>query len=120
ATTGSDAVRLDNDLAAAQKALAEPGIEMTEPPAGEKEEAPADVLEQAYARELESWREAERDGTPQLSVVEAADSAEPEAAGEDGSDPVPQEPTDTGAPASRLSRLVDQLASDEALFTPLT
>lgn len=99
---------LQDDFAAARDALDEPSVELPEPPPAQ--ESVAGLIgadENAYARELENWREAERDTTE---------------------DPVAEKPAETGAPAeaeskpptSRLSRLVDRLASDDALFTPLT
>ena len=97
-----------DDLAAAQDALDEPGLDLPEPPPAE--DSVAGLIgadENAYARELENWREAERDGTGDPVVEETP--AETDA-------PVEAEE----APTSRLSRLVDRLASDDALFTPLT
>jgi signal transduction histidine kinase/PAS domain-containing protein len=85
--------------------------------------------ENAYALELENWRDAEHDGSPVLELVEpspAADEASSAAAAEPpGEEPI-EAPAADDAPAesapavSRLSQLVDRLASDEALFTPLT
>lgn len=93
-----------DDFAAAQDALDEPSMELPEPPPAE--ESVAGLIgadENAYARELENWREAERDGAEEPVAEDPPVEA--------GSD----EP-----PTSRLSRLVDRLASDDALFTPLT
>ena len=113
----------DDDLAAAQDALAEPSIELPEPaPDAVGELIGAD--ENAYARELENWRDAERDGAPAFELVNNT-TEEPSPVAE--APPVADEaPRDEAVPeteepgASRLSRLVDRLASDEALFTPLT
>jgi signal transduction histidine kinase len=131
-----------DDLAAAQGALAEPDVE---PPAQAQNGAGAliDADENAYARELDNWRNAEQDGDPLLALVEptGAVAAEPqsEMVAEEGPgpdmEPAPVEDAppvenlpagsapavpDDEPPPSRLSRLVDRLASDEALFTPLT
>ena len=111
---GADAPRdeppaLQDDFAAAQDALDEPSVELPEPPPAQ--ESVAGLIgadENAYARELENWREAERDG-PEEAVAEDM-PAKTDATVEAESEP----------PTSRLSRLVDRLASDDALFTPLT
>lgn len=103
-TPGDEPPALQDDFAAAQDALDEPSVELPEPPAAE--ESVAGLIgadENAYARELESWREAEQDGTGDPVAEEKQAEAESE------------EP-----PSSRLSQLVDRLASDDALFTPLT
>jgi signal transduction histidine kinase len=80
----------------------------------------------AYERELESWREADNDPAAPAEVFA---EAEPEpVAAEDQPEfegntqqvtlgDIPAGPEQTG---SRLSRLMEQLASDDALFTPLT
>jgi len=87
-----------DDFAAAQDALNEPPQDMPEPPATDIVSVPIGGDENAYARELENWHETEHDEAP-------ADESVPEAE----------------APASsRLSRLVERLASDDALFMPLT
>lgn len=119
---------LRDDLVAAQDALAEPDVQLPEPPpdpVGGLIEADAT----AYARELENWRDAERDAQPAFTLVEADAPEEPPV------DPVVDEqPTGddelSGVAAtapeteetrpSRLSQLVDRLALDENLFTPLT
>ncbi|SEP86294.1 Signal transduction histidine kinase [Devosia sp. YR412] len=92
-----------DDIAAAQDALDEPEhIDTQDTPRPEVAE------EVTYAQELENWREAEPDGVATLELV-----TEPEHPAQD------PEPEDAPA-ASRLSLLVDRLAADEALFTPLT
>ncbi len=144
-TPESDATEDENpapvdDLAAAQGALSEPEVEL--PDVGqERADIPVETDENAYARELENWRDAELDGAPVLELVEQTTPVadEPEAA-EAAADDLPRhdEPTpvesavedyaaDDSTPEpysepvpSRLSQLVDRLASDEALFTPLT
>ncbi|KQX34756.1 hypothetical protein ASD04_15280 [Devosia sp. Root436] len=94
-----------DDLAAAQDALAEPNVDLSEPPLDTVGELIADD-ENAYARELENWHDAEHDG----GLAPVADD-----------EPTPaMEPESVEPVASRLSRLVDRLAADEALFTPLT
>ena len=78
--------------------------------------------EGAYARELESWREAEQDSKPAFELVAnepATEPAEPEAVVEAMAEPALPEPQ-ADAPTSRLSQLVDRLAADEALYMPLT
>lgn len=72
-------------------------------------EATPDELVQE--RELENWREAE-----------AADQANDDPTDKSDLEPVATEVDIASGEASgsRLSRLMDQLASDEALFTPLT
>lgn len=93
-----------NDFAAAQDALDEPSVELPEPaPAEESVAGLIGADENAYARELENWRDAERDGTGEPMAEEMPAEAESEA-----------------PPTSRLSQLVDRLAADDALFTPLT
>ncbi|MCS6758030.1 MAG: HAMP domain-containing histidine kinase [Candidatus Devosia euplotis] len=81
----------------------------------------ADADENAYARELDSWRAAERDATP--GVVIAATDAEQqvtEPAEEAAPITVSQTGANTAAPGNRLSRLVNRLAGDAALYTPLS
>ncbi|WP_316358922.1 histidine kinase dimerization/phospho-acceptor domain-containing protein [Devosia sp.] len=128
------------DLAAAQGALAEPDVELPEP-AHHADGASIDTDENAYARELENWRDAELDGKPVLELVEPGVSDEPEPVPAAGSHlppagestpaedvPAPEgevggevEAPESGAlTTSRLSRLVDRLAADDALFSPLT
>ena len=103
-TPGDGPPALQDDFAAAQDALDEPSVELPEPPPAEESVAALiGADENAYARELESWREAEQDGTGDPVAEEKQAEAESE------------EP-----PSSRLSQLVDRLASDDALFTPLT
>nr|WP_295883514.1 histidine kinase dimerization/phospho-acceptor domain-containing protein [uncultured Devosia sp.] len=136
----------DDDLAAAHGALAEPEMELPEVANGTAS-ASIETDENAYALELANWRDAEPDGSAALATVEQAtpvtDEAPPADAAESGTLPAddvpsgeethPEAPlpvqdvapvddsTDPEAPpVSRLSRLVDRLASDEALFTPLT
>ena len=104
-----------DDLAAAQDALAEADVALPEAP----QETVGGLIEtdaNAYARELENWRDAERDGPPPFELVAAAEpdaEDEPPVAEDEPAAPVPTKP-------SRLSQLVDRLAADEALFTPLT
>lgn len=104
-----------------------------EPPLSDDEQS--HVEDNAYARELDSWRAAEQDGQPSLSVVDnateasapgynglvdaadaVADSAEPETETSE----TPEPSAETSSTSSRLSRLVDQLAADDALYAPLT
>ena len=78
--------------------------------AEEDEEAPAPPQDAAedFARDLANWHEAEADEAPEPAWVTASEPVEE--AAEADAEPAP----------SRLSRLVDRLAADEALFTPLT
>ena len=102
--------------------------------------------ESDYARELENWRDVEHDGAPALTLVSTAEleTGEAENAPTDAAADTVEQPTDNAIveefvaeaelapedepaeiPAevetpSRLSRLVEQLAADESLFTPLT
>jgi signal transduction histidine kinase len=135
-----------DDLAAAQGALAEPELELPET-ATDTASPLVETDENAYALELANWRDAEPDGRTALTTVEqappianeaaSADTAESDAlAAEDGlpveetrpeESPQVEAPvsvadntTPEAPPSSRLSLLVDRLASDEALFTPLT
>jgi len=107
-----------DDLSAAHEALDEPVIDLPEPPP----ETHADDLiaaeENAYERELENWRAAGQDGFAQLTVVAAEPEPEPEPVST--TDAPVGEAVEDDAAGSRLSRLIDQLASDEDLFTPLT
>ncbi|KKC35343.1 hypothetical protein WH87_17370 [Devosia epidermidihirudinis] len=77
------------------------------PPAADTPE----VSTPAYQDDLANWTEAEQDAAPPLALVTADDSAERT---EDTA------ASDTPLTSSRLSRLVDKLAADEALYTPLT
>jgi len=79
--------------------------------------------EDAYARELDSWRETEPDAAPSVTAAMSESEAAPPAdltteAAEP--DPVVEPDRDDNATSSRLSRLVDRLASDAALYTPLS
>jgi signal transduction histidine kinase len=89
--------------------------------------------EQAYQRELANWQDSEQDKFPPFHV--RAVQHEPtvtEAPAEPVAEPTPEPEAEADAeklpptsplrerPASRLSRLVEQLTADEALFTPLT
>lgn len=88
--------------------------------------------ETRYAQELENWRSAEPDGAARLGLVREATDAPAVEGPEDTSLPEPVEPSVVHEPEgadqapheeatpSRLSRLVDRLAADDALFTPLT
>ncbi|MCR6669905.1 histidine kinase dimerization/phospho-acceptor domain-containing protein [Devosia ginsengisoli] len=97
-----------DDLAAAQDALSEPSVELPEP--REVAAEPAVPDENAFVRELENWRDPEHDGEP---APEVAETAEPT--------PDASVAPESAAPTlSRLSQLVDRLASDDALFAPLT
>jgi signal transduction histidine kinase len=131
----------EDDLAAAQGALAEPELDLPQT-ANAVVNLPVETDENAYALELANWHDAEPDGSAALSLVEpAAPSAEAVESGPltaDGAPPVDEMlPAEDAAPeddvayrdapdpedapaSSRLSLLVDRLASDEALFTPLT
>jgi signal transduction histidine kinase len=74
-----------------------------------------------YQRELDNWRESEGelDSSESAQQIElSAPVAETSALDEAGENAA--ETTESDLPPSRLSRLVDQLASDEALYTPLT
>ena len=127
----TEAVASQDDVAAAHEALNEAEEAHNEGEAGQ----PMPPDENAYAQELENWREAERDGAaafePKLvTSVEQPEEmpAEPvaehrEAQADDLTLVESEEPAatdDTPVGGSRLSRLVDRLAADEALFTPLT
>lgn len=103
-----------DDLVAAQDALAEQDVAPIE--------LPADTVggliaadENAYISELENWREAEQDGPPAFEFVNAPDPADRPVTVEAEAATAPEE-----RKPSRLSMLVDRLAADEALFTPLT
>ena len=98
----------DAEVLAAQQALDE-----TEAPAVADDNVVWPVIsdDSTFAQELENWRESDRDGTPALELVPATAAQEPPTQSEDRS---------SEAPTSRLSRLVDRLAADEGLFTPLT
>ena len=98
----------DAEVLAAQQALDE-----TEAPAIADDNVVWPVIsdDSTFAQELENWRESDRDGTPALELVPATAAQEPPTQSEDRS---------SEAPTSRLSRLVDRLAADEGLFTPLT
>lgn len=75
--------------------------------------------EHAYEQELANWRAAEQDSAPVGETV--AEVPEEPAAFEDEPGAEWHEPEDDPAESvSRLSALVDRLAADEALFTPLT
>lgn len=97
---GVDAI--DADIVDAAQGEA-PHWHQIEPPAAEETAPPPD--DTIYMRELESWRQAEQDGTPgyESRVAETPAAEEPEAE----------------QPASRLSDLVDRLAAHETLFAPL-
>lgn len=100
-------------------------IEPTEPAVASVGELIA-ADETAYARELESWREAERDGTPVPVADVDHDEAGSPAEAVDTDAPIVEDPPavetapSDAAPASRLSLLVDRLAADDALYAPLT
>ncbi|UJW85164.1 sensor histidine kinase [Devosia sp. SL43] len=97
--------------------------DLPEPP--EPEPTSVDELiaadESAYARELESWRAADGDtveARPTMSLV-AADEDEP-ATPIDETEAQTPPVTDSEPSTSRLSRLVDRLATNDALYAPLT
>jgi signal transduction histidine kinase/PAS domain-containing protein len=100
--------------------------EHADQPASPVDEAEAVPVEDGvYQRELENWREAEGNfaqaddaGAPAEAVVERSDALRTEGEEEREAQPVDTAATRLGT--SRLSRLVDQLASDGALYTPLT
>lgn len=100
---------VDSDLVAAQDALDESEHAA---PAEDAVPPPPVSDEHAYAQELENWREAEQDGAAALEPAagEAAPVAADQATGAEVETPT----------VSRLSQLVDRLAADDALFTPLT
>ncbi|MCS6761881.1 MAG: HAMP domain-containing histidine kinase [Candidatus Devosia symbiotica] len=88
----------------------------------DKARAAAD--ENAYARELDSWRTFEQDAAPKLSVVSTspADNQSQVDSATDAPKPVARVEAEAEArlAGSRLSRLVDRLAADEALYARLT
>ena len=95
--------------------------EAVQQPLPEAEPDTGDADETAYARELDSWRAAEQDGPPALTVV----SANPEADLPQSAGMAPETATETSheqsAPTGgRLSRLVDRMAADADLYSPLT
>ncbi|MDB5613678.1 MAG: hypothetical protein JWQ22_1331 [Devosia sp.] len=115
----------DDEVAAAQDALDEPEQVADDALI----ERPTVTDETAYAQELQNWREAERDGTASLALVSNGAAEEAVASADDVEEPdvveavyaAPTEHTVEGAPrSSRLGMLVDRLAADENLFTPLT
>ncbi|WP_108395546.1 histidine kinase dimerization/phospho-acceptor domain-containing protein [Devosia submarina] len=109
--------------------LVEPSLEQLAAPQEHGDELISSVDEteavtpadESYQRELENWRDAEGDSAQPEEAVEPSGPADMPA---DEGDEEPQaQPTETSEPqpgTSRLSRLVDQLASDGALYTPLT
>lgn len=111
----------DAAVAAAREALDEVDQAMD---AGEDQPRPSVAEETVYARELESWRAAEPDGTAALELVASEpDEPSPEWDDTDAHDAEPSSAVtvDQGAgPPNRLSLLVDRLAEDSALFTPLS
>ena len=121
-----------DDIAAWEDAAEAPVAELpkpVEPPELTVDESIV-AEESAYARELDSWLEADRDGRPVLSVVpedhegvDEADAPTPEVGAHEESIEAPiadVQPDEAAAPVSRLSQLVDRLAGNDALFTPLT
>ena len=121
----------DADLAAAQGALDEPEVAPAEPEV-EDPASPTETDEDVYAHRPEDWHEPEQDAEPVEQVAEVIDPAPVKIAQSAAApldetiddrlvqvgEPAPDAPAET-AP-SRLSLLVDRLAADEALFTPLT
>ncbi|MDP2782888.1 histidine kinase dimerization/phospho-acceptor domain-containing protein [Devosia sp.] len=101
---------------------AEPETQDQPPALSAETRAAAD--DTAYARALDNWRDAEQDAEPALSAVTTPAADEPPQV--DASSDVPEAEA-TAAPeaelpqtGSRLSQLVDRLAADEALYTPLS
>ena len=97
-------------------------LEAPQTPSPDSDDA-ANGAEDAYARELDSWRETERDATPTLTDALAAPEDVPQAdttAEAEEPDAVVEPDPGSNATSSRLSRLVDRLASDAALYAPLT
>jgi signal transduction histidine kinase len=89
--------------------------------------------EQAFQRELANWQDSEQDKFPPFNFnVVKNEPAAPEAPADPVPEPTPEPEAEPDAqelpltsplrerPASRLSRLVERLTADEALFTPLT
>ncbi|WP_332698185.1 sensor histidine kinase [Devosia sp.] len=125
-TVGAPAAA-DADFLAAQDALAE-GDDAA--PADEAVAMPIVSDENAYAQELENWREAEQDGAAAPDPADSEPVAEQETLDETPASGGPEAQTDAEAESadeteaeaptvSRLSQLVDRLAADDALFTPL-
>lgn len=87
-----------------------------------------DIEHEAYERELANWRSAETEEVTGFAVEPMAEDIEaaPAEAESDAADVIGVEETEEPAAAmeapgpSRLSRLVDRLAADEALYAPLT
>lgn len=107
-------------VAAEERAADEPIAET--PPASE--DGVADIIaadEHAYEQELANWRSAEVEGPlPIAEEAEAPDAPMPPADDEPGPEWHETEDDDGTESVSRLSALVDRLAADAALFTPLT
>lgn len=101
---------------------AEPETQEQPPALSAETRAAAD--DTAYARALDNWRAAEQDAEPALSAVTTPAANEPPQVDASSDEP---EAEATAAPdaelpqtGSRLSQLVDRLAADEALYTPLS
>ena len=122
-----------DDLAAWSAAAEAASETPAEPEAPTETPAQIETLiaqdEAAYAHELESWRAAEQSGHSPIpedqAIPDDADVETPEADDEAASASASEadEPisADAAAPTgSRLSALLDRLAADEALYTPLT
>ncbi|MEO9299055.1 histidine kinase dimerization/phospho-acceptor domain-containing protein [Devosia alba] len=98
--------------------------ETQDQPPAQSAETRAAADDTAYARALDNWRAAEQDAEPALSAVTTPAADEPPQV--DASSDVPEaEATaapdaEVPQPGSRLSQLVDRLAADEALYTPLS
>jgi PAS domain-containing protein len=125
----------EDDSAEAEAVAADGGADVL-PESGpevQSDDAPADEIvvndavgdlivadEHAYERELANWHAAEPDAAPSDEAVSAM--PEEPAAFQDGPGAEWHENEDDVAAesVSRLAALVDRLAADEALFTPLT
>jgi signal transduction histidine kinase len=105
----------ENELAAAEN-------EVAQDPIG----AAIEADERAYERELDNWREieGERPDEPvahEPAAQEQAPEAEPVQEDEPAVEAAPQDEADEPpAPRSRLADLVDRLAAQDDLYTPLT
>ena len=122
------------DDLAAWSAAAEPASETNaEPDAAQEAPTQIETLiardDAAYAHELESWREAEQSGLSPIpedgSIADDSAGTVPEPADDvETSSDTQSEPQLEASPpvstGSRLSALLDRLAADEALYTPLT
>lgn len=98
--------------------------ETQDQPPAQSAETRAAADDTAYARALDNWRAAEQDAEPALSAVTTP--AADESPQVDASSDVPEAEATAAPeaeipqPGSRLSQLVDRLAADAALYTPLS